>query len=116
MAWKANLFFFLIATGINNKHYNYTVVTIALLIFRYGELQAQNVTEESYSIFSMLVGTVVYFGMLLGGLTSILTTWDQPRGYFYHKYGVIKNHLVSLSDITSEIIDHHARPCALYYE
>ena len=68
--------------------------SITLFSYRYGDVRAFTIAEDWYSIFAMLAGIAVYFGMLLGGLTSIMTNSDQPLGQFSHRFKVIKDHLV----------------------
>ena len=59
-----------------------------------GEIHAVTVAEQVFSIVVMFLGISVLFGMLLGGITSMLTNFDEQRGLYAHRFRVIKTHLV----------------------
>ena len=42
-----------------------------------GEIHAVTVAEQVFSIVVMFLGISVLFGMLLGGITSMLTNFDE---------------------------------------
>ena len=61
----------------------------------FGEVRAVTVNEQAVSIIVMFLGIAVLFGMLLGGITSMLTNFDEQRGQYAHRFHIIKSHLVS---------------------
>ena len=63
-------------------------------LFSYGDVLANNPRETLFSCLAMVLGIAIYFGMLLGGLTSIMTNSDKRRGLFLHRFLVIKQFLV----------------------
>ena len=64
------------------------------ILLSYGDIYAVNLTEKWFSIFAMLGGICAFFGMLLGGLTSMLTNFDALRARFVHRLQTIKGNLV----------------------
>ena len=55
-----------------------------------------NIQEQWFSIIAMLVGIGVFFGMLLGGVTSMLTNFDEQRGRYSHRFNVVREYLVRI--------------------
>ena len=64
--------------------------------FSYGDIHAINEREQLYSVVAQLLGTGVFFGMLMGGVSSMLTNADELRGEFTHRFNVIRRYLVSV--------------------
>ena len=44
----------------------------------------------------MMFGIAVFFGMILGGMASMLTNFDAQRARYTHRLNVIKQSLVSM--------------------
>ena len=83
---------------------------INLLIFffnSYGDLYAITQEEKWFSTGAMLVGIGLFFGLILGGMASMLTNLDSQRARYIHHLNVIKDHMVcnasSLLDIDSDM-------------
>ena len=72
-------------------------------VLRYGDITAQYMWEKAYAIIAMMTGIGIYFGMLLGGLTSMLTNLDQNRARYVHRFNVIQDEIVR-SGLVYEII------------
>ena len=43
----------------------------------------------------MLAGIAVFFGMLLGGMTSVLTNMDARRADYVHRFHTIQTNMVT---------------------
>ncbi|XP_066276868.1 uncharacterized protein [Branchiostoma lanceolatum] len=67
----------------------------------YGDVHAKTLTEKAYSIAAMLAGVAVFFGLILGGMTSMLTNMDSQRARFTHRLETIKQYLIE-EDIPEE--------------
>ncbi|XP_072050260.1 cyclic nucleotide-gated channel alpha-3-like [Amphiura filiformis] len=67
----------------------YWAVTTATSV-GYGDLRPVTIAEKWYSIFSMLMGITVFFGIILGGIASQLTNADIERAQYTHRLNVIK--------------------------
>ncbi|XP_074659484.1 uncharacterized protein LOC141912168 [Tubulanus polymorphus] len=59
----------------------------------YGDISAVTTAEKAYSLIGMLIGISLFFGMLIGGITSALTNADFHRANYVHRLNVIKSHL-----------------------
>ncbi|XP_064635102.1 uncharacterized protein LOC135492519 [Lineus longissimus] len=59
----------------------------------YGDISGSTYPEKWFCIAGMLVGIAVFFGMLLGGMTSLLTNLGAQRAQFAHRLGTIQHHL-----------------------
>ena len=70
--------------------------TMFLFLYSYGDLHAITLEEKWISIFSMLVGIGLFFGLILGGMASMLTNLDSARARYIHHLKVIKDHMVRL--------------------
>ncbi|XP_071795542.1 uncharacterized protein [Asterias amurensis] len=77
----------------------------------YGDISAVNISEKWVSIVAMLIGEGVFFGMILGGMASMLTNFDAQRARYTHRFNVIKQ---SLRDET--VTDDLQRQVVGYYE
>lgn len=60
----------------------------------YGDISAVNFGERWLSILAQLCGMSLFFGMLLGGMSSMFTNFDQQRADFFYRVERIKQHLV----------------------
>ncbi|CAH1251717.1 CNGA1 [Branchiostoma lanceolatum] len=60
----------------------------------YGDVHAKELSEKAYSIAAMLAGVAVFFGLILGGMTSMLTNLDLQRAQFTHHLDTIKQYLM----------------------
>ncbi|XP_070566365.1 uncharacterized protein [Ptychodera flava] len=63
----------------------------------YGDIHSINENERWFSTFGMLLGIFVFFGMILGGMASMLTNFDGQRARYTHRLNVVKNHLKDLT-------------------
>ena len=70
------------------------------VVYRYGDVTAQNHKEELLSILTMLVGMTLLMGVILGGLSSILTNYYTQKAAFIHRVETINACLVSCSHHT----------------
>ncbi|XP_022094111.1 uncharacterized protein LOC110981133 isoform X3 [Acanthaster planci] len=77
----------------------------------YGDISAVNAGEKWVSILAMLIGEGVFFGMILGGMASMLTNFDAQRARYTHRFNVIKQ---SLKDET--VTEDLQRQVVGYYE
>lgn len=59
----------------------------------YGDISAVNELEKIYSVIAMIVGIGVFFGLILGGMASMLTNFDAQRANYWHRFTVIKDTL-----------------------
>ena len=50
--------------------------------------------EKAFSVLAMLVGISLFFGLILGGMASMLTNSDAKQARYEHRLQVIKKHLV----------------------
>ncbi len=57
-------------------------------------MKAENVGEKWFSIATMIMGMAVFYGMLLGAMTSILTNIGTRQAKYMHRFGTIKKYLV----------------------
>ncbi|XP_071497085.1 uncharacterized protein [Diadema antillarum] len=76
----------------------------------YGDISAANELEKWFSIFSMLLGIVVFFGMILGGMASMLTNFDAQRARYTHRFNVIKDTLKDQTvpeDLQKQVIGYY---------
>ncbi|XP_035674113.1 potassium voltage-gated channel subfamily H member 7-like [Branchiostoma floridae] len=82
----------------NNTGYEYVMsvywATATSTSTGYGDVHAQTLSEKAYSIVAMLAGVAVFFGMILGGMTSMLTNMDSQRAGFTHRLDTIKQYLI----------------------
>ncbi|XP_014676533.1 PREDICTED: cyclic nucleotide-gated cation channel alpha-3-like [Priapulus caudatus] len=62
----------------------------------YGELSATNLEERWFAVLTMLAGISVFFGMLLGGLTSMLTNLDSQRATYVHRLQSVMDQMKEL--------------------
>ena len=69
----------------------------SLFLYRYGEVLPVTIEEKWFAICSMLMGIVVFFGVILGGMASQLTNLDTERAQYSHRLNVIKKHLVGVT-------------------
>ena len=65
------------------------------LCSRYGDIHATTLREKWFSVLAMLVGIALFFGLILGGMASMLTNLDSQRARYIHHLSVIKDHMVS---------------------
>ena len=70
------------------------IFNVTCVLYRYGDISAVNEREKWFAIAAMLVGIVVFFGMILGGMASMLTNFDAQRARYTHRFNVIKDSLV----------------------
>ena len=56
----------------------------------------------------MLIGEGVFFGMILGGMASMLTNFDAQRARYTHRFNVIKQSLVGISKILNTTFSKNA--------
>nr|XP_054756976.1 uncharacterized protein LOC129263078 [Lytechinus pictus] len=76
----------------------------------YGDISAVNEKEKWFSIGAMLLGIVVFFGMILGGMASMLTNFDAQRARYTHRFNVIKDSLKDQSvpeDLQKQVIGYY---------
>ncbi|XP_068674268.1 cyclic nucleotide-gated channel rod photoreceptor subunit alpha-like [Montipora foliosa] len=76
----------------------------------YGDIHAVTLGEKWFSIFSMLVGIGLFFGLILGRMTSMLTNLDSGRARYIHHLRVIKDHMTDInisSDVCSRVIAYY---------
>ncbi|KAI8478218.1 hypothetical protein Bbelb_440550 [Branchiostoma belcheri] len=82
----------------NNTAYEYVIsvywATATSTSTGYGDVHAKELSEKAYSIAAMLAGVAVFFGMILGGMTSMLTNMDSQRARFTHRLDTIKQYLI----------------------
>ena len=69
-------------------------MAIKLLHFRYGDVTAVTMEEKMYACAIMVIGICVYMAMALGGMASMVTSFDQQRATYLHKYNIIGNNMV----------------------
>ena len=62
----------------------------------FGDVHAVTLEEKWFSIISMLVGIGLFFGLILGGIASMLTNLDSGRARYIHHVNAIKDHMVRL--------------------
>ncbi|XP_033108885.1 uncharacterized protein LOC117110323 isoform X2 [Anneissia japonica] len=62
----------------------------------YGDISAITQEEKAYSILAMLVGIAVFYGVILGGMASMMTNFDSQRARYTHRLNVIKENLRDL--------------------
>eukprot|EP00058_Branchiostoma_floridae_P006940 XP_002592428.1 hypothetical protein BRAFLDRAFT_67294 [Branchiostoma floridae] len=77
----------------------------------YGDIHAKSLSEKAYSIAAMLAGVAVFFGMILGGMTSMLTNMDSQRAQFTHRLDTIKQYLIE-----EDIPETQQRQIIKYYK
>ncbi|XP_077978719.1 uncharacterized protein LOC144434138 [Glandiceps talaboti] len=63
----------------------------------YGDIHSINENERWFSVFAMILGIFTFFGMILGGMASMLTNFDGQRARYTHRLNVIKDHLNDLT-------------------
>ncbi|CAH1786243.1 unnamed protein product [Owenia fusiformis] len=76
----------------------------------YGDIYPVNLNEKWYSVIGMLAGISVFFGMLLGGMTSMLTNFDTNRARYLHRLGAIKDHMQDWGvsqDLQKEVVGYY---------
>ena len=66
----------------------------------FGDVHAVTLGEKWFSIISMLVGIGLFFGLILGGIASMLTNLDSGRARYIHHVNVIKDHMVRINSLT----------------
>ncbi|XP_071956713.1 uncharacterized protein [Antedon mediterranea] len=62
----------------------------------YGDISAITQEEKAYSIVAMLLGIGVFYGVILGGMASMMTNFDSQRARYTHRLNVIKENLRDL--------------------
>ncbi|XP_074616516.1 uncharacterized protein LOC141875947 [Acropora palmata] len=76
----------------------------------FGDVHAVTLGEKWFSIISMLVGIGLFFGLILGGIASMLTNLDSGRARYIHHVNVIKDHMNDMkisSDVRSRVIAYY---------
>ncbi|XP_068723461.1 cyclic nucleotide-gated channel-like [Montipora capricornis] len=76
----------------------------------YGDIHAVTLEEKWFSILSMLVGIGLFFGLILGGMASMLTNLDSGRARYIHHLHVIRDHMTDMkisSDIRSRVLAYY---------
>lgn len=73
-------------------------------------MHAINEREQLYSVVAQLLGTGIFFGMLMGGVSSMLTNADELRGEFTHRFNVIRKYLV-IPHASDRIAAQCSAPC-----
>ncbi|XP_022782902.1 cyclic nucleotide-gated cation channel alpha-3-like [Stylophora pistillata] len=76
----------------------------------YGDLHAETIGEKWFSIIAMLTGIGLFFGLIFGGMASMLTNLDSRRMRYTHHFDVIKDHLVDMkisADIRSRVLAYY---------
>ena len=68
---------------------------------RFGDVSASNFAEEIVCIFTMLLGMIVIYGVLLGGMSSILTNNSSLQAAYTYRIAIMKKCLVSLISMLS---------------
>ena len=71
--------------------------------------------EKFFSIVAMMTGIAIYFGMLLGGLTSILTNLDQNRARYVHRFNVVQDEIVSAVELFKKLTHLDLKIEILFY-
>ncbi|XP_071851243.1 uncharacterized protein [Apostichopus japonicus] len=59
----------------------------------YGDISALTGFEKFASVVAMIIGIGVFFGLILGGMASMLTNFDAQRANYWHRFTVIKDTL-----------------------
>lgn len=70
----------------------------------YGDIHAYTIPEKVYSVFAMLLGMAVLYGMTMGGMTSMLTNIDARRSSFVHRYTAFRTEVESMG-VSKEVED-----------
>ena len=76
-------------------------------IHSYGDVTAVTLEEKMFSCVVMVTGICVFMAMALGGMASVVTTFDQQRATYLHKYTVIVKHLVRFMENTPVQFDQN---------
>ena len=75
-------------------------VYLVLTHYSYGDIHPTTMGEKWFTIVAMLSGIIVFFGVILGGMASMMTNLDTERATYTHRLNVIKDHLVSILQYT----------------
>lgn len=77
----------------------------------YGDIHAYTPGEKIYSIFAMILGMAILYGMTMGGFTSMLTNIDARRSSYVHRYTAFKQEVNSMG-VSAEVKDL----CLCYFD
>jgi len=73
------------------------LLLLLLCLYRYGDITATRRDEQLTSMLAMLGGMTLLMGVILGGLSSLLTNYYMQKAAFIHRVETINACLVSWS-------------------
>ncbi|MBN3286274.1 KCNH7 protein, partial [Polyodon spathula] len=76
---------------------------ITITTVGYGDIHALTILETVYSVFIMFTALGVLVGVIMTGMSSIITNLDARRGRFYHRLYSIKLNMVGYIDLPPEV-------------
>lgn len=74
-----------------------------IFLSRYGDIYATSTSEVKIACFVMVVGLLAFAGVIMTGMSSIISNLDAQRGRFYNRMDAIRIHMVQYYEYSQSV-------------